>query len=153
MTEADAGDVLALNLESEWALSPLDQAKLERAAQATELALVCEVEGKVAAFAFVYARQSTYDSPYFSWFCGRYDDFLYLDRIAVGSAFRRLGIASRMYDDVEAAARRRGRLVCEVFSRPPNTPSLEFHRLRGYVEVGHLEASDGRETVMLEKPL
>lgn len=153
MTQADAVAVLALNLESEWALSPLDEAKLERAADATELALVCEVEGKVAGFTFVYAPLSTYDSPYFAWFCQRYDDFLYLDRIAVSTAFRRRGIASLMYDEVEAAAASHGRLVCEVFSRPPNTSSLEFHRARGYAEVGHLEAPDGRHTVMLEKPL
>lgn len=153
MAPADAVDVLALNLESEWALSPLDEAKLDRAAEATELALVCEVEGQVAAFTFVYAPGSPYDSPYFAWFSQRYDDFLYLDRIVVGTEFRRLGIASRMYDEVEAAAASHGRLVCEVFSRPPNTPSLEFHRARGYAEVGHLEAPDGRETVMLEKPL
>lgn len=153
MTEADTADVLALNLESEWALSPLDEAKLQRAAEATELGLVCEVEGKVAGFTFVYAPGSTYESPYFAWFSQRYDDFLYLDRIAVSTAFRRRGIASVMYDEVEAAAVPHGRLVCEVFSRPPNTASLEFHRARGYAEVGHLEAADGRETVMLEKPL
>jgi uncharacterized protein len=153
MTDADSQAVLDLNEGSVWALSPLDADGLRVARRQSELALVCEVDGAVAAFTLVYAPGTSYESRNYAWHADRFDDFLYLDRIAVGTQFRRRGIANAIYDAVESAAREHGRLVCEVNSKPANEPSLAFHQARGYRELGYVTHPDGKETVMLEKPL
>jgi uncharacterized protein len=153
MTDADTKTVLRLNEHSVWALSPLDDAGLALARTRAHLALVCEYDGQVAAFTIVYGPGSPYESVNYAWHAERWDDFLYLDRIAVDPEFRRRGIANAIYETVEEAARQHGRLVCEVNSEPPNVESLAFHKARGYREVGYLTQPDGHQTVMLEKPL
>jgi uncharacterized protein len=153
MTDDDVPSVLRLNEDSVWALSPLDADGL--AAQRAEAAftLVCEIEGQVAAFAIAYTPGTSYGSVNYAWHSARFDDFVYLDRIAVDPAFRRRGIAKAIYDTIEREAEPHGRMVCEVNSNPPNVGSLSFHEARGYREVGHLVQPDGHEVVLLEKPL
>lgn len=153
MAATDRDRVLALNAASVAVLSPMDEAGFERHLGSAAHALVCEVEGEVAAFALAYGPGSAYDSVNYEWFGERFDDFCYLDRIVVGTRFRRRGIASRLYDEVEASAVPRGRMVCEISSDPPNPASLAFHQRRGYREIGHLRQPDGHQTVMMEKEL
>lgn len=153
IADADSERVLELNEHSVWALSPMDAAALALARERALLTLVCRYDGVVAAFAIAYAPGSSYESINYAWHAERWDDFVYLDRIAVDPCFRRRGIANALYDTAEGAARMHGRMVCEVNSEPPNVESLAFHRARGYREVGHLAQLDGHETVMLEKPL
>lgn len=153
IADGDIGAVLALNEESVWALSPLDAERLTRhRAEAAHL-LVAELDGQVAAFAIAYAPGSSYDSINYAWHGERFEDSLYLDRIAVSPDFRRRGVATALYDEIEHRAKEHGRMVCEVNSHPPNVESLAFHVNRGYREIGHLTQLDGHETVMLEKPL
>lgn len=153
MRDADVAAVLRLNEESVVMLAPLDSDRLLLLRSIVTHALVVEAEGEMAAFAFAFEPGTTYDSINYAWHGERFEDFLYLDRIAVGTAFRRRGIASLLYDEMEFRAGRHGRMVLEVNSRPPNEPSLAFHRSRGYREIGFLLQVDGKETVMMEKPL
>ncbi len=153
MTDQDVQAVLALNEASVHALSPLDEEGLARHRIAAEHTVVCDVDMVVAAFALAYGPGAAYDSVNYSWHVERFADFVYLDRIAVSSDYRRRGIATALYDEIEGYAAPRSRMVCEVNSDPPNVESLAFHARRGYREVGHLLQADGHTTVMLEKPL
>lgn len=149
----DAPAVLALNLECVAALSPMDADALAAHRRHAARFLVADVDGAVGGFAVAYAPGASYGSINYAWHADRFTDFLYLDRVAVGSAYRRRGLATGLYDAMEDAATARGRMVCEVYSDPPNEQSLAFHAARGYREVGFLEQADGKVTVMLEKPL
>lgn len=153
ISDADVETVLRLNDESVWALSALDADSLARHRTDASHLVVCELDEAVAAFAVAYAPRSSYDSLNYAWHSERFADFLYLDRIAVSKDFRRRGIASTLYDHLEAAAVPHLRMVCEVNSQPPNVESLAFHDARGYRRIGHLLQRDGHETVMMEKPL
>jgi predicted GNAT superfamily acetyltransferase len=153
LADDDVDEVLELNELSVEALSPLDLAGLATHREMVAEALVCEIDGRVAAFALAYRPGAGYDSANYRWHSERFDDFLYLDRIVVGADFRRRGIATALYDALEEVAAPHGRMVCEVNSDPPNPESLAFHRRRGYVELGHLTKADGHQVVMLEKPL
>jgi predicted GNAT superfamily acetyltransferase len=153
LTDADVEAVLALNEQSVASLSPMDATDLASFRSLTQHVLVCEVDGQVAAFAIAYAPGTAYDSPNYLWHADRFEDFLYLDRIAVSADFRRRGIASALYDAMEDLAADHGRMVCEIYSQPRNDVSIAFHESRGYREVGHLLQSNGKETVMMEKPL
>lgn len=153
ISDRDVEDVLALNEESVWALSPLDETGLAQLRADAACVLVSEVGDDIAGFAVAYAPGTSYASINYAWHTERFDDFLYLDRIAVSKAHRRQGIATALYDEIEQRATPHGRMVCEVNSDPPNVESLAFHKRRGYREIGHLTQYDGRETVMLEKLL
>jgi predicted GNAT superfamily acetyltransferase len=98
---------------------------------------------------------TTYASPNYRWFCERYADFAYVDRVAVAEYARRQGLASRLYADFAAkVVDSVPVMTCEVNIRPPNETSLCFHREMGFEQVGSLESEDGSKTVaMLVKRL
>ncbi|MGZ8718539.1 MAG: GNAT family N-acetyltransferase, partial [Aeromicrobium sp.] len=70
-----------------------------------------------------------------------------LDRIVVAQTHRRLGIASRLYDEIERALP----VTLEVYAEPPNGPSLAFHAARGYDEIGRLPQGSGKIAAMFVK--
>lgn len=140
ITPSDHADVLALNEAHVELLAPMDEARLVQLQQWADLAHVIEHEGSFAGFVVTLLPGAEYDSVNYRWFSSRYDDFLYLDRIVLAPGVRRLGLGSRVYDEVEDRARPHGRMALEVNLAPPNVPSLRFHEGRGYVAVGTQEA-------------
>ena len=144
--------MLALNERNVELLAPLDEPRLARAAgRRRPDAHVIDVDGSFAGFVLTFASGSAYDGENFAWFAERYPDFGYLDRIVLHEDFRRRGLGSRVYDELEAA---HGAPVftLEVNLDPPNEPSLAFHRARGYAEVGTRD-SDGHVVSLMVKQL
>jgi predicted GNAT superfamily acetyltransferase len=134
----DEAAVLALNAANVELLAPMDAARLDQLRGWADLARVVEHDGAFAGFVFTFGPGTSYDSENYRWFSARYDDFYYLDRIVLLDRFRRRGLGSRVYDEVEQRARAHGRMALEVNLDPPNHGSLAFHDRRGYVEVGTL---------------
>jgi predicted GNAT superfamily acetyltransferase len=150
MTDVDVPRVLDLNAAHVELLSPLDEDRLAALRAWATRADVIVSGGEVAGFVIVFGPGSAYDSPNYRWFAERYGrHFHYLDRVVVDAAFRRRGLASAVYDEVEAAAAPCGRLAIEVNLDPPNVPSLAFHRARGYSEVGQLGPSGHTVSLMV----
>ena len=151
IVDADLADVLALNHRHVELLSPLDEPRLRALLQEAETAAVIEVDGSAAGFVVTFGAGSAYDGENFAWFARHFDDFCYLDRVVLHEDFRRRGLATRVYDELEATC---GRPVftLEVNLDPPNEPSLAFHRARGFVEVGQ-RVSGGHLVSMLAKTL
>jgi uncharacterized protein len=153
ITPADHDTVLAWNAEHVELLSPLDEERLGALLGWCDLGCVITDAGRDVGFVLTFAAGSAYDSANFRWFTDRYDAFYYLDRIVVDPTLRRTGIASRVYDEIEERAREVGPVMClEVNLEPPNDPSLEFHRRRGYVEVGQ-DGATGHLVSLMAKQL
>ncbi|GAA2730767.1 hypothetical protein GCM10009867_02910 [Pedococcus aerophilus] len=151
IADADVPAVLDLNQRHVQLLSPLDADRLELLRGWASRADVILCDGQVAGFVLVFSPGSDYDSENYRWFAREYgEDFDYLDRIVLDDAFRRRGLASAVYDAVEAASAPRGRLVLEVNIDPPNEPSLAFHHGRGYREVHQLGAT-GHVVSLMER--
>jgi predicted GNAT superfamily acetyltransferase len=151
-TRADWAQLLALNLASVEALSPLDEDRLEFILSLTHRSLVVDCNGEVVAFALALAPGTAYDSRNYRWFGDRLERFLYLDRVVVAEPFRRRGFGARIYDAMEAAAVPFDRMVCDVNVRPPNHGSLAFHAARGYREIGRL-THPGKVVALMSKEL
>jgi predicted GNAT superfamily acetyltransferase len=149
MVDGDVPDVLQLNADHVEMLSPLDASRLADLRRWATRADVIVSDGQTAGFVLVFSPGSDYDSANYRWFGERYGTrFDYLDRIVIDDRFRRRGLASAVYDAVELAAQTRGRLALEVNVDPPNEPSLEFHRRRGYREVAQLGETGHRVSLM-----
>ena len=137
-TESDFAVILALNLESEHFLSPLNRSKLTRLFGEAAVFQVAIWQDLVAGFLLVFGPEADYDSPNFLWFKSRFHDFLYVDRIVISERFRGHHLASTLYQQLEnhAISDDVARIVCEVNIDPPNPASLRFHESQGFIEVG-----------------
>ena len=153
ITPADHEQVLARNEANVELLSPLDRARLEELIDWSDRAVVIEHEGRDVGFVLTFASGTAYDSANYRWFSGRYPAFYYLDRVVVDPDVRRAGIGTRVYDEIEERARSLAPVMClEVNLDPPNEPSLEFHRRRGYREVGQ-DSATGHVVSLMAKDL
>lgn len=141
---------LALNNANVPELNELDGPEVARLASLAEAALVAEVDGQFAGFCWAIGPGKPYGSLNYGWFSRTYEQFAYLDRIAVLPEFRRLGIGRAFYDVL--IDRLRGSwplLTCEVNVRPRNEASLQFHHAIGFREVGQQDTDGGKKTVSL----
>jgi predicted GNAT superfamily acetyltransferase len=148
---ADLTTVLALNESVVPHVNSLDMANMrDFLAKAAYFRVACDEEKQILAFLIGLAPDTDYDSPNFQWFCDRYEDFAYVDRIAVAASARRQGIAEALYGDFAAVALGwTQRLGCEVNLRPANPGSLAFHRRAGFTQVGTQETNNGTKKVAL----
>jgi predicted GNAT superfamily acetyltransferase len=147
MTAADHHAVLDLNERHVELLSPLDEARLSALRDVAENASVIDADGAFAGFVITFAAGSAYDGENFAWFSERYEEFCYLDRVVIHEDFRRRGLGSAVYDELETSCGR-PLFALEVNLDPPNVASLAFHRARGYTEVGQ-RLSGGHRVSML----
>jgi predicted GNAT superfamily acetyltransferase len=156
---ADLAQVHAINEAAYPAVGTETIDDLGHIARQSIIALVAEhaETAQIAGFCLVLAPGADYDSMNYRWFADRYDDFVYLDRVAISPAHQRLGSGRRMYAEVErlAAARRptAAHFTLEVNLRPRNDQSLAFHAGLGFVEVGQQETDYGTLVSLMAKPL
>lgn len=141
----------ALNQAEVPAVSDIAFADLEWFHEHAAGLRVAMVDGTMAGFMLGLRPGLDYTSPNYRWFSARYDDFYYIDRLAVGERWRRRGIARALYADAEARARALGAplLACEVNERPRNDVSLAFHEALGFEPVGRQDTDGGRKTVVM----
>ena len=149
----DLPTVVQLNNAAVPAVSEADLAKMQLLVEQSHLSLVAEHGGHVVAFCINFGPGADYSSVNYLWFCARYDEFVYLDRIAVAESARNLGIGAALYAAVEAHIAGTPWLLCEVNLRPRNDGSLRFHDRIGFVEVGQQETNYGILVSMLAKDL
>lgn len=130
---------------------------LAHIAHESVIALVAEFDAQVAGFCFVLAPGAEYGSLNYAWFSERYDDFVYLDRVAISPAYQRRGIGRALYAHVERLAVERcpaaRHFTLEVNLRPRNDTSLAFHSDLGFSEVGRRETDYGTLVSLMAKPL
>jgi predicted GNAT superfamily acetyltransferase len=141
ITRADHADVLALNQANVELLAPLDQDRLEELLELADRADVIELDDAFAGFVITFRHGTAYDSVNYRWFSETYDAFYYLDRVVLHERTRRRGLATRVYDELEAAADAPV-FALEVNLEPPNEASLAFHRNRGFAQVHEQLAGD-----------
>lgn len=151
----DLDEVLALNEANVPAVGSVDAGEMAWFAEMAPYFRVIEVEGRIGAFLIGLRPGLDYKSPNYRWFLQNYDDFGYVDRIAVSEHARRLGLASRLYADFEATLPASvSVMTCEVNSRPPNEVSMHFHERQGFKKVGMQETDGGdKEVALLAKQL
>ncbi len=152
---SDLDAVLMLNESVVPAVSSIDIEQMEWFAGNAAYFRVVTSNDDLAAFLIGLRPGTAYASPNYRWFCDHYDDFAYIDRVAVAATARRHGLASRLYDDfLEATRSEVPVMVCEVNINPPNESSMHFHAQYGFNQVGSQETAGGsKEVAMMVKEL
>lgn len=150
ITPADHADVLALNEANVELLAPLDRSRLEELVGLADRADVIELDGAFAGFVITFRSGTEYDSVNYRWFGQTYGDFYYLDRVVLHERTRRRGLATRVYDELEAATDA-PLFALEVNLEPPNEASLAFHRNRGFAQVHEQLAGDHLVSLMVKE--
>lgn len=150
VAESDLPDVLRLNEAAVPAVNSVDLEQMQWFAGNAAYFRVAENDGRFAGFLVGMRPGTAYASPNYRWFCKRYDDFGYIDRVAVAADAQRLGVATALYRDFEASLPPGvGVLTCEVNINPPNESSMRFHEGFGFRTVGTQTLDDGRKEVAL----
>lgn len=154
--EADRDWLLALNQACLPAVSSLDRPALDALLADAAVARVARI-GAAPAGALIALRPGTsYGSDNYRWFCDRFDDFLYVDRVMVSETARGGGVGAALYDDIAGIAARLGvpRVTCEVNEEPPNPGSMRFHERHGFGKIESRASTGGSKRVaMLERPV
>lgn len=140
----DLDAIVDLNQAALEGVGPLDYESAALLVKQSDQALVLDDGGRVGGFVITLPTGATYESSRYEWFEDRLEEFVYLDRIVVAETHRRQGVASRLYDAVEAELP----VALEVYDT--NEPSLEFHRRRGYRKVGELKHAGKRNLMLLK---
>lgn len=148
--DADLEAVLRLNEAAVPAVNSVDLEQMRWFAANAACFTVATRNEQFAGFLIGMRPGTTYASPNYRWFCDNYDDFGYIDRIAIATDARRLGLATRLYRNFEAGLPPCvGVLTCEVNIVPPNESSMRFHEDYGFRRVGTQILDDGRKEVAL----
>jgi len=102
-----------------------------------------------AAFLLAFEQNDDYDGGHFLWFRGRFQKFIYIDRVVVAAAYRRHGLGRVLYADLFRRAEQLGHthIVCEVNTQPPNPISDAFHAAQGFTQIGTAAIDGGAKTV------
>jgi predicted GNAT superfamily acetyltransferase len=146
----DLAEILALNESEVPHVGSVDIERMHWFAENATYFRVAKIDGQLGAFLIGLRPGTSYQSLNYRWFCDRYEDFAYVDRIAVATAGRRLGLASSLYDDFAAAMPPSVTVMtCEVNIEPPNDSSMQFHTRLGFREVGTLSSDNGSKKVAL----
>ena len=126
--------------------------------QLTDLLTLCDFPlgafdgDKLVGFVLCLLPGTRYASLNYAWFNERYDDFVYVDRIAVAQSHRNLKVGTLLYASVIEHADKRGwPIAAEVSLEPPNPGSMRFHGRHDFKEVGILSHHNQAVTMVLRE--
>jgi uncharacterized protein len=156
--DAGSGDeafILALNAASTPSVSEMDATDYRDIAGWAHRVLVAELDGKPCGFLILLRPGTAYPSDNYGWFEAKFDNHLYIDRIAVAEFAKGKGVGRAFYDEAARIAVENGdrRLTCEVNEDPPNPQSLAFHERVGFRRLLSRRSRSGKVVAMFERPL
>lgn len=152
MTEVDLPVVWQINQENIPAVGDETLEALTEIFQQSGIALSAVAGARVIGFCLVLDPGQKYESPNYTYFCERLDDFVYLDRVAVTGEFQGKGVGAALYRHVEQSTDAQW-FALEVNTKPRNEGSLRFHAREGFVQMEELETRPGKMVSLMVKKL
>lgn len=152
LRDSDLTAIHAINVLNVPAVGEESLKSLQTIISLSEIALGVFDEDVLIGFALVLPPETPYDSPNYRFFCERFDDFAYLDRVAFLPSHQGKGLGAALYREVESRLSRR-MLTLEVNVVPPNEGSMRFHLREGFHEIEQRETRPGKIVSLMVKHL
>jgi hypothetical protein len=144
--------LLALNNASLPHVNLIDEADIQYFLEISEIFnKVIVADQTLAGFVIAMTTGKSYKSLNYQWFVSEFENFLYIDRIITSPAFRRKGVAQKLYGSLMTYAKSIGvgALTCEVNRSPANPASVALHEKLGFRVVGTQSTEGGHKEVLL----
>ena len=148
----DCPDILSLNEKNVEMLLPMDFQQFMYFLERAEVFKVVEIDGKIVAFLIALRSKVDYNIQVYRWFLQKYPDFIYIDRVVIDEAHRRMGIARKLYEYVFDYSYRQGITIIAAGAEVEpayNKASIAFHNAMGFIEVGEQHVRSGTVNVSL----
>ena len=114
--------------------------------------LISYDHNKVTGLAVCFFEASSYSSLNYKYFSDNYDEFLYIDRIAINKNYRRAGVGSLMYEQlIKKYHKLKSIICCEVNIEPINQASLDFHARFNFIKVDEKDFSSHKVRYLVRK--
>lgn len=140
-TDIDA--IWSINEEGLPGTGKVTSDEIEALLDFSSLAVGAHLDEILVGFVICLPPKTDYGSLNYAWFNQNYNDFLYVDRIAVRTQYQNRKIGTSLYDFVKSNAVERGvPVTAEVNIHPPNPGSMRFHERHGFEKVGVLKHHD-----------
>ena len=150
LKNSDIDEMVEINEQGLPGTGKVSQTEMMNLLNLSELKLGAYVNDKLVGFALCLLPKTNYGSLNYAWFNERYDEFIYVDRIAVATDSRNQGIGSMLYERLfEYAKSNNIPVTAEVSLRPPNEGSDRFHLRHGYQVVGELDHGEKAVTMYI----
>lgn len=149
---SDLEALLEINNVNAPAVNALSKAELAKLLELSRWTGVVEdAEGPAGFLLGLHGPGLPYPSDNYRWFSEEFDEFLYVDRVAVAERAQGRGLGTRLYHAFIDHAREIGiDTVCaEVNLRPPNPGSIRFHERFGFTSLGEQETKANTVRVRL----
>ncbi|MCC2603855.1 GNAT family N-acetyltransferase [Planctobacterium marinum] len=146
-------EILRLNNREVPHVNELDLKTLTILCNEAAFVEVCTDEYAISGVIMGFMKGADNHGFNFNWFCDRFDNFLYIDRIFVSPIYKGKGIGKGLYQQAESFCRKNGieALCCEVNEEPPNPASHLFHQRCGFEPVQSVLHPEGKTVQMYRK--
>ena len=146
----DIPSVWRINEEGLPGTGKVSEEEIATLLELSELSLGAYEGGTLLGFVICLLPETEYGSLNYAWFNQKFQQFLYVDRIAVPAEHRSRKIGSSLYAKVFFEANRlRVPVAAEVSLEPPNPGSMRFHFRHEFQEVGVLRHESKSVTMMM----
>ena len=143
-------EILTLNESFLPAVSSVDINQMNRFLRFADYFKSVLINNKISGFLIAIQPGKKYDSLNYKWFEKKFESFIYVDRIVIGSEFQGQGIGKVFYNDLQSYASKKTNIItCEVNIKPSNEGSMIFHQKYGFKKVGTQITEKGKKEVCL----
>ena len=143
-------EILTLNESFLPAVSSVDINQMNRFLKFADYFKSVLINNKISGFLIAIQPGKKYDSLNYKWFEKKFESFIYVDRIVIGSEFQGQGIGKVLYNDLQSYASKKTNIItCEVNIKPSNEGSMIFHQKYGFKKVGTQITEKGKKEVCL----
>ena len=112
--------------------------------------LVAEKGATIAGYIIILDESANYnENEIFSFYPLHYQGFVFVDQIAVHPAYRRAGIARKLYETCVKSEHKR--ILLDILISPRNQDSIAFHEAIGFAPLGDIiHLKNGMEAEVYE---
>ena len=148
----DYSKIVEINKAVVQHTSQMDENWLDELIGYANYAILAEKDNEVVGFLISMGPNKPYVNANYEWFSERYNNLLYIDRIAVDPKYIGKGIGSFLYKNLFELSKNEdfSKFACEINLVPPNEPSILFHKKHGFKEVGTQWLNDNTKKVSMQ---